>query len=321
MESPPISLPVAVDVPPHEAVFKNGALVEHVEYPPIFKAVVERPMSVGVINHVQDAVEETVFLALARQSAMKRSDWPLPAGAKARAFAHNLFCHTAAPISIAMIVLGYLDRIKWIASFQHEELACERLLLGLFMISYKYIIGCPESSAAWACVSVIFQPDAVELAEADTLLLLDHDVGLSLNDMSDHCWELLAFYPDEHWEWLRQRLPDHAHSKDYRALDLDGFKRYYRPTVVALLGEYPVSSPLPCPASESTTSEAEEAEAQAFLRSLHLPTSSGKTLTSLEKLMAIKRRYGKQPVVTAYGRGRPRRSVRIACKDSIAERK
>lgn len=85
-------------------------------------------------------MEDTVFFALARQSGTKRSEWPLAAGAHARSFAHRLFGNTDPPMAVAMIVLAYLDRIRYAIAFDDEALACERLLLGLFSSGIRYVM-------------------------------------------------------------------------------------------------------------------------------------------------------------------------------------
>lgn len=80
---------------------------------------------------------DAAFIALDRQSGIPRGEWPLAAKESAHLFARRLFRNTNPPIAIALIVLGYLDRLKHSLAFEREDLACERLLLGLFVVGYK----------------------------------------------------------------------------------------------------------------------------------------------------------------------------------------
>ena len=100
-----------------------------------------RPHHIGLStlrsDFVQDTVEDVVFCALTRQCSRKRYEWSLAEGIRARVFALNLFRDTDAPVSIAMAVLAYLERIRCRIVVACEDLACELLLLGLFIVGFK----------------------------------------------------------------------------------------------------------------------------------------------------------------------------------------
>jgi hypothetical protein len=166
----------------------KASLVESSTHSPELLELVDQKLSRPIVEHLIDAVIETVDFALNRPSHSGRGR-ALARHSEGSAFStlvNNVLKRAEVEVPVILATLVYLNRAKPHLHIALEEWANERVFLGALIAASKYLNDSSLKNVHWAVCTGVFGKRDVGRIEREFLDVLDFELSITESDILTH---------------------------------------------------------------------------------------------------------------------------------------